>query len=86
MMAKKEKMNEEKLPTFEEAMEQLEQIVEELEGGELTLDESLARYEKGVKAVKRCRDILDSAEKKLQILLSDEEGSFREEDFEEEPS
>ena len=70
-------------PSFEKAMEELEKIVEELEGGDLTLDESLTRYERGVKAVKACREILETAEKKLNILLSDEDGKLSEVPFEE---
>ena len=69
-------------PSFEQAMEDLEKIVEELEGGDLTLEQSLERYERGVKAVKRCRQVLDEAEKKLHILISDEQGHIAEEPFE----
>ena len=43
-------------PKFEEALKELEGIIEELEGGELTLDESLGRYERGVKALTACRN------------------------------
>ena len=73
-------------PTYEQAMEELELIVDELESGDLTLDKSLERYERGVKAVRRCREILDKAEKKLKVLLEDEGGGFREEELEEEDS
>jgi len=72
-------------PSFEKAMEELEAIVEELEAGELTLDQSLERYERGIKAVKDCRKVLDEAEHKLKILVSDEEGNFGEDDFAQEP-
>lgn len=71
-------------PSFEEAMQELERIVEELESGELTLEQSLARYERGVQAARRCRQVLDDAEKKLQMLVSDEQGTLREEPFKEE--
>jgi len=73
-------------PTFEQAMEELELIVEDLESGDLTLDKSLERYERGVKAVRRCREILDEAEKKLNVLLKDEGGEFHENEFKEEES
>ena len=73
-------------PTFEQAMEELELIVDELESGDLTLDKSLERYERGVKAVRRCRQILDEAEKKLKVLLKDEGGEFHEDEVEEEES
>jgi exodeoxyribonuclease VII small subunit len=78
------KNQKEEPPSFEQAMAELEQIVGELEGSELTLEQSLERYERGVKAVKRCREVLDKAEKRLQILLSDEEGNLTEKPFEEE--
>ena len=71
-------------PTFEQAMGQLERIVDELESGDLALDASLDRYERGVQAVKRCRQILDEAEKKLKILMANEDGELAEEDFPEE--
>jgi exodeoxyribonuclease VII small subunit len=56
-------------PKFEEHLARLEKIVEELEGGDLTLDDSLARYEEGVKALKKCYEILRDAEKRVEILL-----------------
>ncbi len=71
--------------SFEEAMKELEGIVADLESGELTLDESLARYEAGVKLYRRCTELLEGAEKKVQLLLKDENGEFRTEDFEGQP-
>ena len=67
---------------FEQALSRLEKIVEELEGGDLTLDESLARYEEGVKALKKCYEILRDAEKRVEILLKGEDGTIRTEPFE----
>ena len=61
--------------TFEKALENLEKTVEELETGDLTLDDSLARYEQGVKALKTCYEILRDAEKRVEILLQGEEGT-----------
>jgi len=75
-------MTQEKQPTFEEALAELERIIEELEGGELTLDESLERYERGVAALKTCRKILDGAEQKIQQLLRTPEGELKTEPFE----
>jgi len=60
---------------FEEGLTSLEKIVEELESGDLTLDESLARYEEGVKAFKKCHEILRDAEKRVEALLKAEDGS-----------
>ncbi len=62
--------------SFEEQLESLEQIVEELEGGDLTLDEALERYERGVAAHKQCLQILAAAEKRIEVLLKSDEGEF----------
>lgn len=67
---------------FEEYLAKLEKTVAELEGGDLTLDESLARYEEGVKALKRCYEILRDAEKRVELLLKNEEGGLTTEPFE----
>ena len=69
--------------TFEEAMQALETVVGELEAGELTLDESLAKYEAGVKMYRVCHKLLEGAEQKVQKLLKDDDGQFRTKDFEE---
>ncbi|HEY2955466.1 MAG TPA: exodeoxyribonuclease VII small subunit [Candidatus Eisenbacteria bacterium] len=55
-------------PSFEEALERLETIVEELEGGALTLEQSLARYEEGVRLSRRLTQTLDQAEKRIERL------------------
>lgn len=55
--------------TFEEAMIELEKIVAELENGDLTLDESMKKFEDGMKASKYCTEILDKAEKKIVTIL-----------------
>jgi len=55
-------------PNFEQAMERLEAIVHELESGELTLDESLARYEEGTRLSKRLSKELDEAERRIERL------------------
>ena len=60
---------------FEEGLARLETIVEELESGDLTLDESLARYEEGVKAFKKCHEILRDAEKRVESLVKADDGS-----------
>jgi len=67
---------------FEDNLARLEKIVEEMEAGDLTLDESLARYEEGVKALKRCYELLRDAEKKVEILLKGEDGALKAEPFE----
>ncbi len=59
--------------TFEEALSQLEKIAERLEEGDLGLDDSITAFEKGVNLVKFCREKLDEAEKKIEILQKGEE-------------
>jgi len=54
--------------TFEQALGKLEKIVEQIESGQIGLEESIARYEDGIKLIKQCRTILDAAEKKIQLL------------------
>ena len=61
---------------FEKALGDLERIVERLEQGEVPLDESLKLYEQGVKAFRLCRRILDRAEKRIQVLVRDADGSL----------
>ena len=55
-------------PTFEEAMQQLEQLVESMEKGELSLDASLEAFEEGVKLTRICQQALKEAEQKVQNL------------------
>jgi exodeoxyribonuclease VII small subunit len=66
---------------FEKALAELENIVEKLEKGGLSLNESLALFEKGVKLAKFLRQELGKAEKKVEILLKDEKGEVRQEPF-----
>jgi exodeoxyribonuclease VII small subunit len=61
-------------PGFEQALERLETIVDELEGGELTLEESLARYEEGMKLSRRLTQQLDEAEKRIERLVDAPDG------------
>lgn len=62
---------------FEEAIKELETVVASLESGDNGLDESIALFEKGIKLSKQCQKMLDTAEKKVRVLMAD--GS--EEDF-----
>jgi len=68
--------------TFEKALAELEQIVAKLEKGGISLNESLALFEKGVKMSRFLRAELDKAERKVEILLKDEKGNLKPEDFE----
>jgi len=69
---------------FEEHLQALEKLVDELEHGELTLDQALQRFEDGVKRLKTCRELLTKAEEKVKILVRDAEGELKEEPFESE--
>ena len=66
--------------SFEQAMKNLEQIAQELESGNLNLEESLAKFEEGMQLSKKCNEILENAEKKITILL-EKEGKLEEENF-----
>ncbi len=68
--------------TFEKALADLEQIVAKLEKEGISLNESLALFEKGVKLARFLRGELDKAERKVEILLKDEKGGLKAEDFE----
>ena len=67
--------------SFEKALADLEQIVAKLEKGGIPLNESLTLFEKGVKLARFLRGELEKAEKKVEILLKDEKGEIRAEDF-----
>jgi len=68
--------------TFEQMLERAEAIARELEEGSLSLDESLKRYEEGVKALKGCYTLLREAEKRIEVLIKDSEGNLRTAPFE----
>ncbi len=70
-----------KKPDFETSLKELEEIVEQLETSDLALDETLAKYEKGIKMYKQCYQILEKAEKKINILLKNSTGDIRTEKF-----
>ena len=58
---------------FEEALERLEEIVKEMEAGDMILDRSLEAFEEGIKLSRLCSKKLDKAERKVEILLKDNE-------------
>ena len=70
----------EKLP-FEEAIQNSEKLVEELENGKLSLDESVKKFKNGIELAKYCNETLEQAEKQISILLEDENGEMVEENF-----
>jgi exodeoxyribonuclease VII small subunit len=77
-MAKKDQQNKK----FEAALEELEQVVEQLESGDLSLEDSLAAFEKGVGLVKLCNQKLTEVEKKVELLVKDKEGKLQLKPFE----
>jgi len=69
---------------FETAMARLEEIVTELEKGDIPLEQSLRLFEEGVKLARICQTRLQEAERKVEILLKDEAGTMGRKPFEEE--
>lgn len=66
--------------SFEETMDKLEEIATELEKGNLNLEESVSKFEEGMKLSKECSALLENAEKRITILLKDGE-EIKEESF-----
>lgn len=66
---------------FEENMKQLEQIACELEKGDLDLDTSVQKFEEGMKISKECSEILEKAEKKITMLIKNNNDELVEENF-----
>ena len=56
---------------FETSMEQLEKIVQDLEKGDLNLDDSIKKFEEGMKISKECNKFLEDAEKRITVLIND---------------
>jgi exodeoxyribonuclease VII small subunit len=84
MAKKKPASRDECASTFEESLEELEKIVSELESGKLGLSDALARYEQGVKHLKSCQNVLERAERKIELLSGvDADGNPITESFEE---
>jgi exodeoxyribonuclease VII small subunit len=67
--------------TFEKAMKQLEQIVSELETGDLPLEKAIKKFEEGVKLSRYCSEALDSTEKRAMMLLKKDDGTVIEQPF-----
>jgi exodeoxyribonuclease VII small subunit len=72
-MAKKDQADKK----FELALEELESVVEQLESGDLSLEEALAAFERGVGLVKYCNQKLSEVEKKVELLIKDKEGRLQ---------
>lgn len=61
---------------FEEALKKLEKIVEDLEQGNLSLDEALKKYQDGIELSRQCSQRLESAKKKIDLLVKNKKGEF----------
>ena len=68
-------------PTFEKSIEQLEQIIQELETGDLPLEKAIKRFEEGIRLSKDCSKKLDETEKKISILMQETDGSISKKPF-----
>ena len=66
---------------FESALKKLEDVVRKLEGGELSLDDSLKAFEEGVKQAAFCARKLNEAEKRVELLLKEKDGAFVRQEF-----
>jgi exodeoxyribonuclease VII small subunit len=69
--------------SFESSLEDLEQIVKQLEAGDLPLERSLELFEQGVRLSRECQKRLDEAERKVEILLRSGDGVYKATPFEE---
>ncbi|HEY0757786.1 MAG TPA: exodeoxyribonuclease VII small subunit [Acidisarcina sp.] len=69
------------MASFEESLKQLETIVDQLERGDLPLEDSVKLFEQGVKLSSACKQELDAAEGKVQILVKQRDGSMKAEPF-----
>ncbi len=67
--------------SFEEALKKLEDIVKKLEEGGLSLEDALKSFEEGIRLSRICHRILDETERKMEILIKDQEGRVRREQF-----
>lgn len=66
---------------FEKALEKLEKIVQDLETGDISLDDALKKYEEGIKLSRACQQKLAEAEKKIEVLMKTPSGSLKKEPF-----
>lgn len=69
------------MKTFEQSIKELEEIASKLEAGDVTLDESLELFEQGIKLSKSCQKMLDTAEKKVSVLMANEDGEMEKQNF-----
>jgi exodeoxyribonuclease VII small subunit len=68
------KDGQEQVRTFEASLEALEQIVQQLEGGDLSLEKSLELFEQGIRLSRECQERLSQAERRIEVLMRDNQG------------
>ena len=85
-MGKRKESGEEKMKDipFEKALGRLEEIVGELEAGDLSLDASLERYEEGIMLARKCQEKLDKAKARIETLVKKDKGRFEVGEFKQE--
>jgi exodeoxyribonuclease VII small subunit len=69
------------MPSFEESLKKLETIVDKLEKGDMSLEDSLKFFEEGVGLSAACKKELEAAEGKVETLIKQRDGSFKTEPF-----
>ena len=68
--------------TFETSLKELEEIVRQMESGDLCLEDAVKKYESGMKQSKYCLDLLDKTEKKISLITNDKAGNLKKLPFE----
>jgi exodeoxyribonuclease VII small subunit len=61
---------------FEEALKKLEELVKKMESGDLALEDSLKAFEEGIRLIRFCTGKLDEAERRVEILIKDDQGNI----------
>jgi exodeoxyribonuclease VII small subunit len=74
-------LREQALASFEESLKRLEKIVEQMERGDLPLEDSIKLFEEGTRLSAECKEHLEQAEGKVQILMKQRDGSVKAEPF-----
>ncbi len=76
-MAKSKNQNDISNLSFEQAIKELSGIVQKIEQGEISLQDSLGQYERGMALIKHCRDILQKAEKRIEKISQEQKSEDR---------
>ena len=74
-------MEKENKKNFEDSINELEEIVTQLEKGDLNLDQSVEKFEEGIEISKKCNKFLEEAEKRITLLIQEDDGEIKEQNF-----